>query len=44
MQKNAITLRYLDTMREISQGNKKTTTFFPIPIEFLEFLESKKRS
>ena len=34
-QKNAITLRYLDTMKEISQGSGKSTTFFPLPIDFL---------
>lgn len=34
-QKNAITLRYLDTMKEISQGEGKSTTFFPLPIDFL---------
>ena len=27
-QKNAIILRYLDTMKEISQGEGKSTTFF----------------
>jgi regulator of protease activity HflC (stomatin/prohibitin superfamily) len=33
-QKDAITLRYLETMREISvSGN--ATTFFPIPVDFL---------
>lgn len=33
-QKDAITLRYLETMREISvSGN--STTFFPIPVDFL---------
>ncbi|MFW5872192.1 MAG: SPFH domain-containing protein, partial [bacterium] len=34
-QKNAIVLRYLDTMREISSGENKTTTFFPLPVDFL---------
>ncbi|MCB9093826.1 MAG: slipin family protein [Halobacteriovoraceae bacterium] len=34
-QKDAITLRYLDTMREISTNNKNSTTFFPFPIELL---------
>ncbi len=34
-EKNAIVLRYLDTMKEISVGEGKTTTFFPLPIEFL---------
>lgn len=36
-QPNAITLRYLDTMKEISSGNGKTTTFFPLPADFLNF-------
>jgi len=35
-QKNAITLRYLDTMREISVGEGKSTTFFPLPVNFLD--------
>ena len=34
-QKNAIVLRYLDTMKEISSGEGKSTTFFPLPIDFL---------
>lgn len=33
--KNAIVLRYLDTMKEISTGEGKSTTFFPLPIDFL---------
>ena len=32
---NAITLRYLDTMKEISSGEGKSTTFFPLPVDFL---------
>ncbi len=40
-QKSAVTLRYLDTMRQISQGEGKTTTFFPMPIDFLERLTRK---
>tara|TARA_R110002072_G_scaffold64203_5_gene159697 strand:- start:28574 stop:29335 length:762 start_codon:yes stop_codon:yes gene_type:complete len=35
-QPNAITLRYLDTMKEISSGDGKSTTFFPLPVNFLE--------
>ena len=35
---NAITLRYLDTMREISQGEGKSTTFFPLPVNLFEAL------
>ena len=34
-EKSAIVLRYLDTMKEISVGEGKTTTFFPLPVEFL---------
>ncbi|MDH4466446.1 MAG: slipin family protein [Bacteriovoracaceae bacterium] len=34
--KDAITLRYLDTMREISVNSKNTATFFPLPIELLK--------
>lgn len=41
---SAIVLRYLDTMKEISSGEGKSTTFFPLPIEFLDFMRggSKK--
>jgi regulator of protease activity HflC (stomatin/prohibitin superfamily) len=42
MQPNAITLRYLETMKEISQGEGKSTTFFPIPVDFLSHLFAKK--
>jgi regulator of protease activity HflC (stomatin/prohibitin superfamily) len=37
-QKDAITLRYLDTMRDISSGSGKTTTFFPLPINIFDKL------
>ena len=37
-QKDAITLRYLDTMRDISSGQGKTTTFFPLPINIFDKL------
>lgn len=40
-QKNAIILRYLDTMKEISAGSGKSTTFFPLPIDFLNKIASK---
>ncbi len=41
-QKDAITLRYLDTMREISGQGGTNTTFFPIPIDiFTKLLEKK---
>lgn len=36
--KDAITLRYLETMREISGSNNSSTTFFPIPIDFFSKL------
>jgi len=32
-QKDAITLRYLETMREIASTGNNTTSFFPIPVE-----------
>ena len=35
---NAIILRYLDTMKEISSGEGKSTTFFPLPVDFLSKL------
>ena len=41
-QKNAIILRYLDTMKEISSGEGKSTTFFPLPVNFLESFMNKK--
>lgn len=34
-QKEGITLRYLETMREISANQGSTTTFFPLPADFL---------
>lgn len=36
-QKDAITLRYLETMREISASGNSTTSFFPIPVEIFKF-------
>ena len=41
-QPNAITLRYLDTMKEISSGEGKSTNFFPIPVSFLDALANRK--
>jgi len=35
-QPNAIILRWLDTMREISVNSKNTATFLPIPLELLK--------
>jgi regulator of protease activity HflC (stomatin/prohibitin superfamily) len=40
-QENGIILRYLDTMREISTGGGKTTTFFPLPIDLLKKFTEK---
>ena len=40
-QNNAIILRYLDTMKEISVGDGKTTTFFPLPIDFMNKIIKK---
>jgi regulator of protease activity HflC (stomatin/prohibitin superfamily) len=37
-QKDAITLRYLETMREISSSGNNSTTFFPFPVEILNKL------
>lgn len=37
-QKNAIILRYLDTMKEIAAGEGRSTTFFPLPIDFMNRL------
>lgn len=38
-QKDAITLRYLETMRDVSTSSNNSTTFFPIPIEILNVLK-----
>jgi regulator of protease activity HflC (stomatin/prohibitin superfamily) len=37
-QKDAITLRYLETMREVAGSNNSSTTIFPIPMDFLSRL------
>lgn len=34
-QKDAITLRFLETMREVAGSHNSTTTIFPVPIDFL---------
>lgn len=39
---NGIILRYLETMREISSGDGRQTTFFPVPIDFLNNVLGKK--
>jgi regulator of protease activity HflC (stomatin/prohibitin superfamily) len=36
---NGITLRYLDTMKEISTGEGKSTTFFPLPIKLFSLFK-----
>jgi regulator of protease activity HflC (stomatin/prohibitin superfamily) len=44
-QKDAITLRYLDTMRELSSSPNAKTNFFPIPIDLVQaFLGKNKES
>ena len=40
-QKDAITLRFLETMREIAGSNNSSTTFFPIPVDFLSKLMNR---
>lgn len=40
-QKDAITLRFLDTMREIASSGSNSTTFFPIPVDFLSKMIGK---
>lgn len=40
-QKDAITLRFLETMREIAGSNNSSTTFFPVPIDFLSKMLNK---
>lgn len=41
-QKDAITLRFLETMREIAGANNSSTTFFPIPVDFLSRIIDRK--
>ncbi len=43
-QSNAITLRYLETMQNISSGEGKSTTFFPIPINLIKEVLSVGKS
>jgi regulator of protease activity HflC (stomatin/prohibitin superfamily) len=43
-QQNAIILRYLDTMKEISTGEGRSTTFFPLPVNFLDSVLGNKKS
>lgn len=42
-QKDAITLRYLDTMRDVSSGSGKSTVIFPVPMNFLDSFSIKKQ-
>lgn len=42
-QPNAITLRYLETMQNISAGEGKSTTFFPLPIKFMDNLLNRDK-
>lgn len=41
-EQNGIILRYLETMRDISSGDGRSTTFFPVPIDFLSNVLGKK--
>ncbi len=41
-EKDAIVLRYLDTMKEISSGEGRSTTFFPMPVDFLSNLSGRR--
>ncbi len=38
---SAITLRYLETMKDVSTGEGNTTTFFPIPIELVKIFTNR---
>lgn len=42
-QPNAITLRYLETMKEITSGEGNSTTFFPLPIELLKGIFGREK-
>lgn len=37
-EENAITLRYLDTMREVSSGSNKSSVIFPVPLDLANTL------
>ena len=43
-QQSAITLRYLDTMKEISTGDNKSTTFFPLPMDFFNVISKSDKN
>ena len=40
-QKDALTLRYLDTMRDVSQGSGKSTVIFPVPLDIFKVFTNK---
>ena len=40
-QKEAITLRYLDTMREVASGAGKSSVIFPVPLDLLNTFMKK---
>lgn len=42
-QPQSIVLRYLDTMREIASDGSNTTTFFPLPVDFLNSVSEAAR-
>ncbi len=42
-QKDAITLRFLETMREIAGTNNSSTTFFPVPVDFLSRIMNRDK-
>ena len=41
-QKDALTLRYLDTMRDVSAGSGKSSVIFPVPVNFLDSFMNHK--
>jgi regulator of protease activity HflC (stomatin/prohibitin superfamily) len=43
LEENAVVLRFLDTMKEISTGENKTTTFFPFPMDFLKTVTKSEK-
>jgi regulator of protease activity HflC (stomatin/prohibitin superfamily) len=42
-QRDAITLRFLETMREIAGSNNSSTTFFPVPVDFLSKIMNRDK-
>lgn len=43
-QQDALTLRYLDTMKDVSQGSGKSSVIFPVPIDIMDRFFGQKRS